>query len=663
MNLEFETFFQAIVSQLPGYEVRPQQLEMAAHIRETVADGGQLLVEAGTGSGKSFGYLLPAIHAGKTVVISTGTIQLQEQLIEKDLPFLLTASGHNRSVALAKGRSNYLCRQKLWEADRAIPSGDLLRAEVDRLIAEADAWDGDLASLGFAPSQRFWGEVASTSDDCLGNKCEFFERNPFRLARARLGRADIIIANHALYMVDLATGGGILPDHDLVIFDEAHHLPRIATQAFTASVGRYALTKLLQKIRRRWQAPPERIAYALVEAESRLVDWIWKHGRSQFRLYPDAEFLDIAETYLERLGELREWMENDHLDEMIFPDAEVKSKAPLHRPRLATQITNLIARWEFFAHHADVTGSERVNWVEVNRETGYFELLSAPLDVSQPLSQLLWSQRTAVLTSATLSIGGDFSYFRGQLGLSRDTRQLALASPFDYARQARLYLPALPEPASAAFEGASHEAIRDILTASQGRAFVLFTSYKAMGAAWAALATRLPFPCKQQGEWPRNKLLAWFKETPQAVLFATSSFWEGVDVPGDALSCVIIDRLPFAVPDDPVVQAFVERLKMQGRDWFRDYTLPEAILKLQQGFGRLIRTATDQGAVAILDARLQTKSYGRTILRALPPCPRLNSSEALHDFFASLPVPQQPDPYAPVLGQAPVSHDAGPHQE
>lgn len=648
MQSDFEPFFHSVVSQLPGYEARPQQFEMAQRIRSSMDAGGQLLIEAGTGSGKSFGYLLPALHAGKTVVISTGTIQLQEQLLEKDLPFLLAAAGLNRSIALAKGRTNYLCRQKLWEADRAIAAGDPLRAEVDRLLAQADQWDGDLASLGFNPSQRFWGEIASTADDCLGNKCEFYERNPFRLARVKLSRADIIVANHALYMVDLATGGGILPDHDLVIFDEAHHLPRVATQAFTASIGRYALTKLLQKIRRRWQAPPDGISYALVEAESRLVDWIWKHGRTQFRLYPDAEFLDIAETLLDRLGELRMWMENGRLDEMLFADSDWQAKAPLHRPRLASQITNLIARWEFFAHHIDATGAERVNWVEVNRETGYFEMLSAPLDVSAPLAMELWSQRTAILTSATLSVGGDFAYFRGQLGLPRDTASMMLPSPFDYGVQARLYTPALPEPQAPEFERASWEAMADILRASQGRAFVLFTSYKAMGAAYDALVGRLEFPAMKQGDLPRSKLIGWFKETPHAVLFATSSFWEGVDVPGEALSCVIIDRLPFAVPDDPVVQAYVERLKMQGRDWFKEYTLPEAILRLKQGFGRLIRAASDRGVVAILDARLSTKFYGRNIVRALPACPRIQTPEQLGAFFASLEA-LGPDPEAPAL--------------
>jgi ATP-dependent DNA helicase DinG len=629
MTTSFESFFAQIVSQLPGYEPRPQQLEMAAQVLQTIDNGGQAIIEAGTGSGKSFGYLLPALATGKTIVISTGTIQLQEQLLEKDLPFLLQATGSPKSIALAKGRGNYLCRQKLWEADRQIAQNDPLRGELSRLQDGLEDWDGDLASLSFSPEPRFWKEVASTSDDCLGNKCEFYERNAFRIARLKLGQADIIIANHALYMIDLATGGGILPDHDVVIFDEAHHLPRVAAQAFTATIGRYALTKLLQKIRRRWQAPPDRIAFALVEAEAKLVDWLWRHERAEFRLYPDANFLSIADSFIDGLYALRQWMEGSHVDELLFDDPDIRAKAPLHRPKLLTQLSNLSARWEFFAHGTDLSNTERVNWVELDRKSGYFELKSAPLDVSSELSRLLWNERTAILTSATMGVGSDFSYFRSQLGLSPSTKTMCLPSPFNYPEQARFYLPKLPEPNDPRFEAESQSAIEDILNASQGRAFVLFTSYRAMKSAYESLAPKLPFPCKQQGDMQRTALLSWFKSTPHSVLFATSSFWEGVDVPGASLSCVIIDRLPFAVPDDPLVQAQVERLKMQGRDWFREYTLPEAILRLKQGFGRLIRTATDTGVVAILDVRLQSKGYGRQIFKALPECGRVNDPVAL----------------------------------
>lgn len=634
MSAGFDAFFDRVVAQLPGYEPRPQQREMARAVLDAIESGGQTIVEAGTGSGKSFAYLLPAIYAGKRVVISTGTIQLQEQILEKDLPFLLKTSGEARAVALAKGRGNYLCRQKLWEADRHIGPKDPLRAEVERLLEATSDWDGDLAELPYGVDPRFWSEVASTSDDCLGARCEYFEQNPFRLARVKLGKADLIIANHALYLVDLASGGQILPDHDVVLFDEAHHLPRVASQAFTATIGRYALTKLMQKIRRRWQPVPDRLAFAFVDLEAKLADWIFKQERAQFRLYPDRRFLDIAEQMMDHLDELLAWLEQGTPHELLFTDEQLASKAPLHRQKLVTQLQNLIGRWAFFAHQAGGADTERVNWVEVNQKTGYFELLSAPIDVSKTLAETLWAERAAVLTSATLSVGGDFGYFKRQLGLPEETLTRTLPSPFDFPAQAKLYLPGLPEPNDPRYEAESHAMIERLIRANQGASFVLFTSYRAMKQAYEALEPHLPYPCAAQGELGRSKLIAWFKGTPGAVLFATASFWEGVDVPGPALSCVIIDRLPFAVPDDPLVQAYVDRLKQQGRDWFREFTLPEAILKLKQGFGRLIRTATDTGVVAILDARLTTKTYGRQIVRALPPCERVTDFERIAAFMA-----------------------------
>lgn len=630
----FDRYFDAAVSALPGHEVRQAQRSMAHEVRGVLAEGGHLVVEAGTGSGKSFAYLLPALHAGKRVVVATHTIPLQEQIIEKDLPFLLEATGSVATVALAKGRGNYLCRQRLWEADRQVGPNDPLRQEVDLILEALHSWDGDVAHLPHQPAQRVWAEVASTSEDCLGQACEFFEQNPYRMAKVRLGSAELIVANHALYLVDLATGGGLLPDHDVVILDEAHHLPKVAAAAFTATIGRYALTKLLQKIRRRFHPPPEAITFGLIGVESRLADWLWQKQRPSFRLIPDANFLDIAEGMLEGLLELRAWLENAEVGRLPFTDAQTKAKAPLHRPKLLQQLGNLIARWEFFSATADAGGSDRVNWVELDRERGNFELRSAPLDVASELHKLLWSKRSAVLTSATLKAGDTAAYFRSLVGLPESTRELSYASPFDYPNQARLYLPmGMPEANAPAFEAYSHRAIDAILEAAGGSALVLFTSNKAMSAAHQVLAERLPFPVKKQGEAPRSALVKWLKETPKGVLFATSSFWEGVDVPGQALSCVIIDRLPFAVPDDPVVEAHVQRLEAQGRRAFVEFQLPEAILRLKQGFGRLIRSRDDRGVVVILDGRMRTKGYGRQILKALPTCPVLADHDQLEAWM------------------------------
>jgi ATP-dependent DNA helicase DinG len=624
---ELEPFlerFQGVVQALPQYEPRPGQLRMAETVHEAFTEGKHAVIEAGTGSGKSFGYLIPVMEQEEgPYIISTGTIALQEQLLDKDIPFLQEAMGKNLKVALAKGRGNYLCRQKFWEVDRRLPANDPLRAEFDRVAELMPHWDGDLSTLPFVPSQRLWDEIHSDADDCLGAKCEFNEVSPQRVARVRQSEADLVVANHALYFADLASAGGILPSHAGVVFDEAHHVPAAATRAFSASIGRYSVTKLVQKIRRRVGMIPDEVAFALVDYESQLLEWVLKAERPQYRLYPDAVFIELIEGILEQLHLLRNWLERDSALGQGLLDPEIARKAPLHRARLVAQLDNLMARWEYFGHQADATLSDRVNWVEIDKARGYFELKSAPLNIAPILREELWSQIPAVCTSATLGVGGDFAYFKHRVGLE-DALELESPSPFDYQRQAVLYVPRyLPEPNQPEFALHAREAIKNILHLTQGRAFVLFTSYKGMNSAYNVLLGDLPFPLKRQGDLPRAQLVDWFKSTPNAVLFATSSFWEGVDVPGEALSCVIIDRLPFSVPDDPVVQAHVERLKMQGRDWFREYMLPEAIIRLKQGFGRLIRTTTDRGLVAILDNRLFTKNYGRTILTALPDCPRV----------------------------------------
>ncbi|MEB3187210.1 MAG: ATP-dependent DNA helicase [bacterium] len=620
----FSKRFEDFVSRHPTYEPRPGQVRMAETIHAALEGGAHAVIEAGTGSGKSFGYLIPLLEGGEgPFVVSTGTIALQEQLLQKDIPFVQEASGREWHVALAKGRHNYLCKQKFWEADRRVGPLDPLREELDRLKAYLPHWDGDLATMPWVPSDRLWDEVHSDADDCLGARCEFYEQSPQKLARQRTASADLVVANHALYFADLASGGGILPSHRAVVFDEAHHVPLAATRSLTASIGRYSNTKLLQKIRRRIGMIPDEVAFSLIDLEHRLLDWVMQIDRPQARLYPDATFIEIVEGILEQLRLLKLWMERDPALGAGIDDPEIARKAPLHRARLMVQLDNLIARWEFFGQEADATVNDRVNWIEQDRGRAAFEFRSAPIDVAPALHQMLWTERSSIHTSATLAVRGDFEYYRRKIGLAK-AQELELASPFDYETQATLYVPRyLPEPNDPDFTVHARTAIREILEASQGRAFVLFTSYRAMNTAHAQIAPTLPFPAKRQGEASRGALISWFRETPNAVLFATSSFWEGVDIPGEALSCVIIDRLPFSVPDDPIVQAHVERLKLQGRDWFREYTLPEAIIRLKQGFGRLIRTREDRGLVAILDNRLFTKGYGQQILAALPRCPRV----------------------------------------
>ncbi len=594
---------------------------MARFVHEAIRSGGSAIVEAGTGSGKSFGYLIPLLDSEGPHVVSTGTIALQEQLLQKDLPFLQKAY-KKFSFALAKGRSNYLCRQKFWEVDRSLSPRDPFQEEFARLRAEMPRWSGDLADLSFVPSPSLWFELASDGDDCLGSRCEFLDSCAVRISRRRIANADLVVANHALYFSDLASGGAILPDHHTVVFDEAHKIAQAAIQAFSVSVGRYALTRLIQKIRRRLGRVPDEISFELIGLDSRLLNWVLKSERSQYRLYPDADFLDVAGGMLERLNDLKHWLEEEALDPLL----SLSPKAEAHRDRLLLQTEKLSNCWDSFSD-GDSALLDRVYWVEQERERSLFDLRCAPLDVGNLLRKSLWSKRQAILTSATLSAGGDFGYFSAQIGLE-GVPAISLPSPFDFSRQAVLYVPRfLPEPNAPEFANHSRDAILDILLKTEGRAFVLFTSYRALHGAFSTLSSKIPFPLKRQGDLPRAQLIEWFKNTPHAVLFATSSFWEGVDIPGEALSCVIIDRIPFSVPDDPVIEAQVERLKLQGRDWFNEFTLPQAIIRLKQGFGRLIRTQSDRGVVAILDNRLFTKYYGRAILKSLPDCPQVRDFE------------------------------------
>lgn len=621
-----ESVIRDVLAKLPGAEHRPQQLEMARIIEKAIATGQHALIEAGTGSGKSFGYLLPILESGKKAVISTGTIALQEQLLTKDIPFLQRAYRDGLSVAMAKGRSNYVCLRKLWEADQRVGPFDPLRVQVDTLLERVRerSWDGDKADLDFVVEGRLWSdELASDRDDCLGPKCPNYMISPHRVARIKCDDAELIIANHALYFTDLVTGAGVLPKHDLVVFDEAHHLERAATSALSVQIGRWSGTKLLQRVRRRFSQLPFSLVEGLGEAEGRVMEWVFQQGPGQRPLEGDPRFVDAAGAVALELEEIVEWISRAGIDQMTLLDDSPMAgqRAELQKEQLQSMAENLVRRWEYFAEID--SKADRANWMQVDPTRDSFELRSAPLDVGEALRELLWSKRTAVLTSATLAVDGGFEFVKSELGIEA-AMEAVLGSPFDYPNQAFLYVPRhLPLPNEPAFIEAIIPEIERCLYWTRGRAFVLFTSYRAMREVAAQLIPRLPYPCKTQEELPRQKLIDWFKKTPHSVLFATATFWEGVDVPGDALSCVIIDRLPFASPDDPVVQARTERMKARGQDWFQEFVLPKAVLALKQGFGRLIRTRTDRGLVAILDRRLATYRYGSTILRSLPPARRI----------------------------------------
>lgn len=603
---------------------------MARVISEAIGKKRHAIIEAGTGSGKSFGYLIPVLESGRTAVISTGTIALQEQLLNKDIPFLAQAYGREIKVALAKGRSNYVCLRKLDEAFRTMSPADPSHRAVGELIqiAHTGAWSGDRAELPFNVDSRFWMEsLGSDPEDCLGPKCENWMFTPHRKARAACEEAQIIIANHALYFTDLARGGGVLPQHDVTVFDEAHHLDRAAVAALSTQVSRWLGNKLLQRVNRRFPAIPAQIIQEMVDAEHTLTDHLYLRGKGQFRIERDPSFEGAARAMHDSCTKLASWLERADAGQMNLPDTDpglVKQRSEVIREQMLSVAKELATRWDYFAHLR--SGDQRANWMYLDPSRDHYELQSAPLDVGSALEELLWSQRTCVLTSATLAVDGKFDYLKRELGLPNETLDEVLGSPFDYPKQALLYVPrAMPLPNDPTFTEAACPEIEKILATTRGRAFVLCTSYRSMREISAQLIPRLPYHCRTQEDLPRARLIEWFRNTPNAVLFATATFWEGVDVPGDALSCVIIDKLPFSNPDDPVVQARTERMKAKDEDWFGGYVLPKAILALKQGFGRLIRTRTDTGLVAILDRRVVTMRYGEIVLRSLPPASRVTA--------------------------------------
>lgn len=611
-----------IAQQLPGYEPRPIQEAMVCNVYHALQNRSTLVVEAGTGAGKSFGYLIPAlVSTQRPIVISTGTIALQEQLMEKDIPFVAKAAGiENLKVKLVKGRRNYLCIQKLQEFEKTL-SPQAPERLYTNIIKSAfqDGWDGDKATLDFEIPKEIWEEVQSDSEDCLGHKCIYYDDNPYRLAREDLDEADILVVNHALYLQDLISGQALLPTHDVVMFDEAHHLKSIALRAFTARIGKFATNKLLRKIDRRLQPVPEDYQQAIVQNDAQMLQWLFRHEKQTFKIYPDEMFLHLVTQQLEVLTELRNWLSSVNVTQLTLVTNDLeKDRAIVQREKLLSQLGNLLDRWEFFLTDSHM---DRVNWAEVHAERLYYEIKSTPLNISEQFAQLLWLEKYGVLTSATLSTNQNLQFFRQELGIPSqpNPQDLILESPFHFPSQCELYLPPeMPDPNDPLFQAAIAEEAVKILHHTQGRAFVLFTSYAAMQKVSAAVIPQVPFPCKTQGDLPKNRLIEWFKTTPNSVLFATATFWEGIDIPGASLSCVIIDRIPFSTPDEPVHSAMIERLKKLNQDWFNGYVLPEATIRLKQGFGRLIRSKTDKGIVAILDPRLKTKGYGSKILRSLP---------------------------------------------
>jgi ATP-dependent DNA helicase DinG len=602
-----------------SYEFRPSQLGMAEIVEGAFQKQQHVVIEAGTGTGKTLAYLIPAIRSGRRVVISTATKSLQEQLFQKDVPFLQKHFAPNLKAALMKGRSNFLCRQKVHQM-----VGQPVLKGIDEVdwFSQIREWEklsetGDRSELTFLPDDaELWHRIDARSDLCTGQKCAEFQSCFITAMHQRAQEADLIIVNHHLFFADLAIRqddfGSILPEYSAVIFDEAHEIEDVASDYFGRQISSYRFEELsrdTENMLRVLQIEAGPLRKHLMRVRER--------ARSFFENFPEREG-----RYPFQPAERQSFVEQNRetYDDLTAAVKRLETELSALQPKpeevvtLARRAAEMRRELEFLLESNE---KSYVYWFE-RRGKGVF-LAATPIHVSEILREKLFDQfDTVVLTSATLAVGGKFDYLKQRLGV-QPSKEVVLPQEFDFREQALLYIPkSLPDVRNPAFGERAAQEIIQLIEISQGRAFCLFTSNAQMRDLHERVSGRVRFPLLLQGTAPRTILLDRFRTTPNAVLFATASFWQGVDVPGAQLSCVIIDKLPFAVPSDPIVAARVRALEEDGRNAFAEYQVPEAVLALKQGFGRLIRSKTDRGILAILDNRIRRMQYGRIFLESLP---------------------------------------------
>lgn len=639
---------------VPGFEERPEQVEMALSVWDALSDGGRLLVEAGTGVGKSLAYLVPAVlwayRTTKRVIISTHTVNLQSQLVSKDIPLvseMFSGSGFDFEYALFKGRNHYICLRRWRQAYADVAQKTaLVVANEDEKAVEAlfdlttnGAWDGDRDTLPRPIPDRVWSEVCSEGDRCMSGKCQYKEGCFYQKHRKRLEKCHLIVVNHALFAANLAIrkqtqGQGLLPNYEAVIFDEAHHLEDVTRDSLGTEISPTRLKRLADDTVRLVSSSAfqkgvtkdgaRRLRSALDDFTAALSGMLQRVGRpagaptpkDKSRLRdPDLVGDDAPKWLRDFAGEVATWEDFDLSDEERF-EVQVLKRRYLSLAEDLDSINHLEGDGDSFVYWAEKDESPRRSQVVLKK---------FPLEVGPYLQEYLWSTLpSAVLTSATLATGGNFGYLKRMLSVE-SSAELVLGAPFNYREQACLCVPRdsrSQDVNSPPFNDYVAEKVLEIVDMTFGRAFVLFTNRKSMERVAELVRDKVEekgYPFLKQGDAPRDALLSQFREKGNAVLFGLDSFWEGVDVPGDALSCVVLAKLPFPVPDDPIMEAREQLWKAQGLVPFAHYSLPLATLKLKQGFGRLIRSKTDRGAVVLLDPRIATKSYGRTILKSLPP--------------------------------------------